>query len=79
VLAKEAALIHQIQEQVKQKVDAISSFAPVSTTSASADVLIPASITEAVEAVASTELVQIAMTPDQVEAVKALLAQKIPQ
>ena len=77
VLAKEAALVQQIQEQVKQKVDTISSFAPIST--APADVLIPASITEAVEAVASTELVQIAMTPDQVEAVKALLAQKTSQ
>jgi len=66
VLAKETALVHQIQEQVHQKIEAVQSFAPVPVDKS----------LEAIQPPIATALVQVAMTSDQVELVKAFLEEK---
>ena len=69
VVAKETALVHPIQEQVHQKIEAVQSFAPAPVGES----------LEAIQAPIATSLVQVAMTSDQVELVKAFLAEKTSQ
>ena len=85
VLAKEAAIHQLVQEQVNQKLAAAASFVPVPVEPIAAATT-TASITAALEAVQAVQavttvttvpdLVQVAISPENIEAVKAFLAEK---
>ena len=86
VIAKQNAVIQQVQEQVEHKVDAVSSFAPLGTSQhVPISQHVPTTsenvpISQHVPTEITTELlnssVSLVVSPEDVEAVKAFLAQK---
>jgi hypothetical protein len=78
VLAKEAAIHQLVQEQVNQKLATVASFVPIPTES------IADATTGPIAAIATTlegsavvpDLVQVAISPENLEAVKTFLAEK---
>jgi len=92
VLAKEAAIHQLVQEQVNQKLASVASFVPVPVESIAAATVTAATtdtaVTGPIAAIATTleksdvvpdvvsDLVQVAISPENLEAVKAFLAEK---
>ena len=84
VLAKEAAIHKLVQEQVNQKLTALSAFAPVpaeglveaTVTAATSTAPVAATVTVAATEVIP-EMVHVAISPEDVAAVKTFLAEKV--
>ena len=87
VLAKEAVIHKLVQEQVNQKLASVASFVPLPVESITAATVtaataattgpVAASVTATLEAVTAVpDLVQVAISPENIEAVKAFLAEK---
>jgi hypothetical protein len=85
VLAKEAAIQQLVQEQVNQKLAAVASVAsfvplPVETITASVNAATAAATaTTPVEVPPVADLVQVVISSENVEAVKAFLAEKVAE
>jgi len=77
VTEKQAALVHTVQEKVLEKKAELLSFAPVPSEQ-QVSTITPASIEPTIHTlpVASENLVQVAINPEDIEAVKAFLATK---
>jgi hypothetical protein len=77
IAAKELELTQHIKEQVNEKLEAISSFAPVAVaTIQSENTVVP---TESQIQTVASSLVQVALKAEDMEAFKAFLAQKKPE
>jgi len=79
VLAKEAAIQQLVQEQVNQKLAAVASFVPLPVETITASVTAAATVAAPVEATPVADLVQVVISSENVEAVKAFLAEKVEE